>query len=465
MKPIRRFIIAGVVPFLVIFSATLLQYKVIFALGGMVNHTLVDKTTKNATDVKDIAGTCIAKNNQKLYNNGPFAWTPAMEGMIVSTNLVGSMAGMVLALFIYNYLDMRLVLSSVLVFSGILSVVTPVLSLQVGDKFDSILVAAMEFMECGLTAVITPMIPTVVNAWFLPSEHYIMSNFIWLGLDISRIGFSLTGVLIEKIGWESLFYISGGFSLVVGVLYYVAMTQDPADNLFISEEEKELIASSRGKTFLVKKTQAEYRSRSANLYRMFSKFKNDMKVRTDDPNLHPVPYKEIFMSKMFWLSAAQATAQFWIMSMMVLMNKDFFEEIHGYTVSEAAMLVTLPNNLFMIAVYFSAGHLADFMNKVGIEKIRIRQLGIIVQINSVIPMLTMTFLPCSVMEYKEVAVFIQIFSTLRGFGNLAGYSSMGDLSPTFQGIKNSVAFHLFMCVLSQEHWCHCHPSSPSQCPD
>merc|ERR1712025_732732 len=96
-------------------------------------------------------------------------------------------------------------------------------------------------------------------------------------------------------------------------------------------------------------------------------------------------------------------------------------------------------NLFMIAVYFSAGHLADFMNKVGIEKIRIRQLGIIVQIISVIPMLTMTFLPCSVMEYKEVAVFIQIFSTLRGFGNLAGYSSMGDLSPTFQGTLVSLS--------------------------
>ena len=119
--------------------------------------------------------------------------------------------------------------------------------------------------------------------------------------------------------------------------------------------------------------------------------------------------------------------------MMVLMNKDFFEEIHGYTLSEAAMLVTLPNNLFMIAVYFSAGYLADYMNKVGIEKIRIRQLGIVVQIISVIPMLSMTFLPCSVMEYREVAVAIQIFSTLRGFGNLAGYSSMGDLSPTFHG--------------------------------
>ena len=103
------------------------------------------------------------------------------------------------------------------------------------------------------------------------------------------------------------------------------------------------------------------------------------------------------------------------------------------------MMVTLPNNLFMIPVYLSAGFLADFLNRIGIEKVRIRRIGISVQIISIIPMFILPFLPCDVMQYREVAVFIQIFSSLRGFGNLAGYSSMGDLSPRYQGTLVSLS--------------------------
>ena len=36
----RRFLVAGVIPFLCIFSQTLLQYNAMFALGGMVSILL-----------------------------------------------------------------------------------------------------------------------------------------------------------------------------------------------------------------------------------------------------------------------------------------------------------------------------------------------------------------------------------------------------------------------------------------
>lgn len=36
----RRFLVAGVIPFLCIFSQTLLQYNAMFALGGMVGWPL-----------------------------------------------------------------------------------------------------------------------------------------------------------------------------------------------------------------------------------------------------------------------------------------------------------------------------------------------------------------------------------------------------------------------------------------
>ena len=118
-----------------------------------------------------------------------------------------------------------------------------------GPRGDYIIVAVAEFLECGLTALLSPMIPTVVNNWFLPTEHYIMSNIIWLGLDMARICYSLTGVIVDNFGWKFLFYVPGAFSLVSGSLYYVFMTQDPADNLFLCTEEKKKIADSKGKSY------------------------------------------------------------------------------------------------------------------------------------------------------------------------------------------------------------------------
>ena len=104
MGPIRRYFIAGVIPFFCVFSATLIQYKIIFALGGMVNHTLVRNLSEetplsNLSSSQDFPGTCISKTSaNKLYHIGPFAWSPAVESGIISTSLIGTQTGRVGAL-------------------------------------------------------------------------------------------------------------------------------------------------------------------------------------------------------------------------------------------------------------------------------------------------------------------------------------------------------------------------------
>jgi len=155
---------------------------------------------------------------------------------------------------------------------------------------------------------------------------------------------------------------------------------------------------------------------------------------------HPRPWRQIFTTPMFWLSVMQQTSQTWIMSMMVYLNKDFLEEIHGYSVEEAALMVTVPNNLFNIVVYITTGHLADFLTSIKTPKITIRRMGVIIQILSVLPMFAMPFLPCGFLEVREVTVLIAIFSSFRIVGTLAGYASFNDLSPTFQGTLVSMSY-------------------------
>ena len=85
MKTIRSFFIAGVIPMLCNFSSTLIQFKIIFALGGMVNNTLVlnlsvvekeSRTRISSKNISDFKGTCISSDADiELYDNGPFAWS------------------------------------------------------------------------------------------------------------------------------------------------------------------------------------------------------------------------------------------------------------------------------------------------------------------------------------------------------------------------------------------------------
>ena len=85
----RRFLVAGAIPFLCVFSQTLLQYNIIFALGGMVNHTLADWEEWQLVKPRNLTfpGTCIEEKgllegNVTVYKDGPFPWDAEVEGLI-----------------------------------------------------------------------------------------------------------------------------------------------------------------------------------------------------------------------------------------------------------------------------------------------------------------------------------------------------------------------------------------------
>ena len=444
LKPRLRFFVAGLIPFLCIFNATILQYKIIFALGGMVNHTLIENADimKNTTSSTDFPGTCISKDvkrRDKLFDDGPFDWSPAIESLVVSAGLFGCMTGMAVSLFIYDILDSRLIISSTFFIAGLLTIVTPPLA-TLGGTHSYVIVSATEFLVCALSSILTPEIPTLINNWFRFSEYYLITNLVLMGLDTGRITFSFTGVIVESYGWEYMFYIPGIMSVAFGLMYYIFVTREPYDNVFLSQEEKELIGVDHGRILLDHQKEQKSKSRAHKFALTALRFKRDMKVMNTQTTSHKRPWRKIFTTPMFWLSLMQQTSQTWIMSIMVLLNKDFLEEIHGYSVEEAALMVTVPNNLFNIVVYIITGHLADFLTSINTPKITIRRMGVIIQILSVLPIFAMPFLPCDFLEVREVTVLIAILSSFRIVGTLAGYASFNDLSPTFQGTLVSMSY-------------------------
>ena len=135
-----------------------------------------------------------------------------------------------------------------------------------------------------------------------------MSIGIFLGIESGRMFFCLTGAIIDNIGWEFLFYFPGAISLVMAILYYIFMTDDPLENAWISPEEKRLLAECHNREY--KPSPVTSNSTSSTLGPRVKKFKAQMKFKKPKPEKPmPTPWQQIFCTRMLWLATLQATAQ------------------------------------------------------------------------------------------------------------------------------------------------------------
>ena len=146
--------------------------------------------------------------------------------MINALVRLGGMVGLLMTLFIYDIFNSRLIFALSLAFAGFLNLLTPFASHHGGYPSTYFL----RFFTGLYVAILTPVIPAMVNIWFLPSELSKMGTGIFLSLEIGSMFFSLTGLIIEKVGWEFLFYFPGGLSILMGVIFYIFMTDDPLEN-------------------------------------------------------------------------------------------------------------------------------------------------------------------------------------------------------------------------------------------
>ena len=314
-------------------------------------------------------------------------------------------------LFVYDIYNGRLVFAVALGFPGLISLVTPVMA-ELGGYH----VTAINRFFTGLySAILTPVIPALVNIWFLPSELYRMNICIFLGVECGRMFFCLTGAIVDSVGWQFLFFIPGALSIVIAIIFYIFMTDDPLENSWLTPQEKEMVAVSQKRQFVAR----EASSSKFDHYRRQMKFKNKQKGKKQPP------WKKIFCTRMLWVATLQATAQAWSGIMMILMAKEYLEEVHGYSLQEAAIAVTIPNNLAQFLLGLCVGYLGDWLIKMRVSEVAVRRVGAAVQILAILPLLVLPFLPCSAIAYRATMWAVQVTPPLHP--TLHSCTPAGDL--------------------------------------
>lgn len=134
----------------------------------------------------------------------------------------------------------------------------------------------------GLAEGVTfPCMHEIWSKWAPPLERSRMASIQYAGTFVGMvIAMSTCGIMAEKLGWESVFYVYGGIGCIWYVFWVIIVRESPEKDPYISEEEK--------------------------LYIMAS-----LKHTANAARAKNIPWKSIFTSSAVWAIAASHFAENW----------------------------------------------------------------------------------------------------------------------------------------------------------
>jgi len=175
--------------------------------------------------------------------DGPFPWTTQEQGRILSAYFVGYFltqipGGRMAELYSGKYVFLVAVLMNTL---GTL--LSPVLAYW---SYSALIVARIfEGMGGGFTF---PALNVLIASWSPPQERSVISSINFSGASLGTVmSMMSSGVINELCGWEWIFYIQGGLSVLWCVAWVALVTDTPDKHMFISKEEKDFISASKPK--------------------------------------------------------------------------------------------------------------------------------------------------------------------------------------------------------------------------
>ncbi|XP_057327307.1 putative inorganic phosphate cotransporter [Microplitis mediator] len=278
--------------------------------------------------------------------------------------------------------------------SSIVTLLTPI-SATFGYKF----VAGLRIILGFMLGATWPAIHPMTSLWIPPTER---SKFI-SNMMASSLGAAITmpicGFLIASVGWESVFYLTGGISIIWSIAWFTLVYDSPAKHPRITNEERRFIEESIG--------------------------------TTSSKKVHAVPWKFIFTSLPVW--AIIITHGCSVFGYFTVVNQlpTYFKYILNFNIKANGLLSSLPYiGKYVFALATST--LADYLRRSGkLSVTAIRK--IFTTFAVLIPGLLMILQANFGCDRVISVVIFTIALTING-AVTAGYLGNGlDIAPNFSG--------------------------------
>ncbi|XP_026143119.1 vesicular glutamate transporter 3-like [Carassius auratus] len=274
-------------------------------------------------------------NNNTVYINGTavmqpaqFNWDPETVGLIHGSFFWGYIVTQIPGGFISNKLAANRVFGAAIFLTSVLNMFIPSAA-----RVHYGCVMFVRILQGLVEGVTYPACHGMWSKWAPPLERSRLATTSFCGSYAGAvIAMPLAGVLVQYVGWPSVFYIYGVFGIIWYSFWLLLAYNSPAIHPTISEEEKTYIETSIGE--------------GANLMSATEKFKT--------------PWREFFTSMPVYAIIVANFCRSWTFYLLLISQPAYFEEVFGFPISKVGILSAVPHMVMTIIVPIG-GQLADFL--------------------------------------------------------------------------------------------------------
>lgn len=192
------------------------------------------------------------------------------------------------------------------------TLLVPVATNTIGGLF------ALRFITGLTSSAHLPAVNVLVAKWVVYEEKSMWVGIIYAGTSVGTvISIFTSGLIIEYLNWQSIFYIHGILPLIWCVVFAFFFADNPESQKFISEKERNLLIKSYGH-------------------------------RTPESKKLKVPWRRIFTSRPFWALLATNTFSNFCWYFLLTQLPLYMNKILRFNIT----MVSLKKMMFLINFFF-----------------------------------------------------------------------------------------------------------------
>lgn len=274
-------------------------------------------------------------NNHTVYRDGKpynvkaqFHWDPETVGMIHGSFFWGYIVTQIPGGFICQKFAANRVFGFAIVATSTLNMLIPSAA-----RMNYLCVIVVRVLQGLVEGVSYPACHGIWAKWAPPLERSRLATTAFCGSYAGAvIAMPLAGVLVQYIGWSSVFYVYGSFGICWYMFWILVSYESPAAHPTITPEERKYIEDAIGE--------------SAGLCNPLTKFNT--------------PWRKFFTSMPVYAIIVANFCRSWTFYLLLISQPAYFEEVFGFEISKVGILSALPH-LVMTIVVPIGGQLADYL--------------------------------------------------------------------------------------------------------
>lgn len=326
---------------------------------------------------------------------GPrYAWTNKEQSILLGSffwgYLISSLPGGVLA----ERFGGKSVVGYSLFLSCILTALTPLAA-----SINFWVIFCLRFLTGVLGGVLYPANHYLIARWAPGNEKGKFISTLMGGTFGTVITWPLSGLIVEALGWIWAFYITALISAAVVVLWFLCVTDTPAEHKYIKQKEVEYIKANLGNV-------------------------------SGNSKKWP-PFKSVLTSMPFWALLVLHYGSTWGLHFSLTATPKFLSEVLGFNLTKAGFLSSAPH-LARILLGFVFGTLGDVVRRRQLLSVtNIRKTFCI--FSHILPGVCLIFLAYAVRDPYICVGIITLSLGLNGATTVTNLQNSQDLAPNYAG--------------------------------